>query len=515
MRVIVGAVVGVVVIALASAAILVRYQQTFSAGQEVRQALQPADDHANAAAAEISQLDRALQVYAFDPGRTTLTNFNKIYATTKTEVLAIETTTAPQLDQARENAQAVSDNLAIWRRQVADPVIAATRSGNSAQARTLINAPKSLAMFSALEESSRTLSQDLSKQRHDAVDETANFIQQLGVALVVGAILAILMFALSIYLVIRWFLSPLNQLRRQLRQVARRGHHNDPIIPNGPPEIAAAGSDAELMRRELITQKDEARAATEGLAQEGPVVNDLRELLAPANQEFTTPTWQIAGSSHAAEGVMGGDWWDTFTLNDGRIATVLTDVAGHGSEAAITALNSKITVSDAIKDTSDLATIASYLAECFGDTSFEATQGDDDETRFGTSVLFAFNPSTYELEWINAGHPAPIVIDSDGLVTKLEPTGPIMSALGGNWRANTVTLNPGQSVIAWTDGLSEARDNQGRFIDDDGVATIVEHINQQRMSSASKLVPRVLNSVRSRATNWNHDDTTLVIAQVR
>lgn len=515
LRVIIGAVAGVVIIALAATVILVRYQQTVTAGQEIRNALQPADDRANAAAAQISQLDRTLQVYTSDPKPSTLSNLNTTYNKTNTELKAIEITTAPQLAQARANATTVSNNLTTWRNQVADPVIATVQIGNLARARTLMNTANSLALFSAVEKSSQQLTQDLSDQRHGAVDETDDFIQQLGVALVVAAILAILMFALSIYLVIRWFLNPLNQLRRQLRNVARRGHQNDPIIPNGPPEIAAAGSDAELMRRELVAHQDEARAATEGLAQEGPVVSDLRELLAPANQEFITSTWQVCGSSHAAEGVMGGDWWDTFTLSDGRFATVLTDVAGHGSEAAITALNSKITVSDSIKDTSNLTTIATYLAECFGDTSFEATQGDDNETRFGTGILMAFNPSTYELEWINAGHPAPIVIDANGLVAKLEPTGPIMSSLGGSWPSNTVTLRPGQSVITWSDGLSETRDNQGRFLDDEGVAAIVEQINQQRASSASKLVPRILSSIRSHAENWDHDDTTLVIAQVR
>lgn len=514
LRVIIGAVAGVVIIALAAAAILVRYQQTIAAGQEVTQALQPADDHANAVAAHVSELDRALQVYALNSTPATLANFDKAYEQAIAELRAIETSSAPQLAEARSNATGVSNDLVTWHDRVAEPVITASKAGNSVRARELLTAPQYLALFSKVESSSRELSYDLSNQRRTAIDETSEFIQQLGVALVIGAILAVLMFALSIYLVIRWFLNPLNQLRRQLRHVARRGHQNDPIVPSGPPEIAAAGSDAELMRRELVSQQDEARAATEGLAQEGPVVSDLRELLAPAHPEFTTSKWQIAGSSHAAEGVMGGDWWDTFELGDGRIATVLTDVAGHGSEAAITALNSKITVSDAIKDTSDLTKIASHLSECFGDTSFEATQADAHEMRFATSILMAFNPKTCELEWINAGHPAPIVIDSDGLVTKLEQTGPIMSSLGGTWPSKTIVLRPRQSVIAWSDGLSEARDHQGHFIDDEGVAAIVEQLNQQRSTSASKLVLRVLSSVRSQANQWDHDDTTLVIAKV-
>ena len=509
-----GAILGVVIIAIASAGVFLRYQQTVASGQEIRQTLQPAGEHANALAADVSQLDRSLQVYALGARPVALESFNTLLARAVSELDAIEAMPSTDLDQARTDSNRVETNLTAWRTQAADPVIEAVKAGNNAQARQLLIAPKSLALFTAVEASSRELSTNLNQQRRAAIDETSHFIDLLGKALIIAAALAVLSLIGLIYLAIRWFLNPLNQLRRQLRHVARRGHHDDPIIPNGPPEIAAAGSDAELMRRELVSNHDEARAATEGLAQEGPVVTGIRELLAPANPELNLSNLEIAGSTHAAEGVMSGDWWDSFTLSDGRIVTVLTDISGHGSNAAVTALNSKITVSDAIKDTSDLTLIAANLSECFGETSFEAQQADDHDTKFATSALLAFNPENYELEWINAGHPAPVIIDSNGVVRKLDPTGPIMSTLGGNWSSNKATLKPGQTVIAWSDGLSESRDRQGKFLDDEGVTDLVEQLNQQRATSARKLVPLVLSRIRQRATDWDHDDTTLVIIQI-
>ena len=116
-------------------------------------------------------------------------------------------------------------------------------AGNNARARQLLIAPASLELYSTVESSSRDLSTNLTQQLRAAMDVTSHFIDMLGRALIVAAVLAVLSLVGVIIMTIRWILNPLNQLRRQLRQVARRGHQNDPIVPNGPPEIAAAGSD--------------------------------------------------------------------------------------------------------------------------------------------------------------------------------------------------------------------------------------------------------------------------------
>lgn len=507
-------IVGVVAISCAAVFVFARYEQTVASGREVAQTLQPATEHANVVIESVSELDRSLQVYANTTSPAALQSFNSLYQQATSELDAIQAISSPGLEQARTDAQTVSADLATWRSQVADPVIRSVQAGAAAQARSELSAPQSLALFTKIERSSGELAKNIYGGQLTASQQTGDFIDQLGRALAVSAALAILALALAIFLVIKWVLRPLDRLRRQLRHVARRGHQNDPIIPKGPPEIAAAGSDAELMRRELVSQHDEARAATEGLAQEGPVVTGIRELLKPANPTFNTPAIEIAGSSQPAEGVMGGDWWDAFKLTDGRIATVLTDISGHGTDAAVTALNSKITVSHATKDTNELTHIASNLAECFGDSSFEATQADDRSIRFATSALLAFDPKTYELEWINAGHPAPIVIDSHGVVAQLGQTGPIMSMLGGDWQSQRITLTPGQSVIAWSDGLSESRNHDGKFLDDAGVVAVIDELNQQRATSASKLVPRVLARIRQQTNDWNHDDITLVVIRI-
>ena len=60
------------------------------------------------------------------------------------------------------------------------------------------------------------------------------------------------------------------------------------ISPSGPPELYAAGADAEAIRRALVHEQDAARAAGEGLAQEGPVVAALRADLASDQQYYNT-----------------------------------------------------------------------------------------------------------------------------------------------------------------------------------------------------------------------------------
>lgn len=514
-RVIIMAIVGVLMISGAALFVFIRYEQTVASGREITQVLIPVAGHSNQLTADISELDRSIQVYVATGSPQKLQAFNALYQDAITQTNTIQAHHESEFSEISIQAGRTKKSLETWYSQIAVKAIAATKDGNSTQARTYLTSVGSLALFDEIEKSDSALTQAIHTQWRQASTETDTFVDQLGRTLAVASLFAILAFGLSIFLVIRWFLKPLDQLRRQLRNVARRGHQNDPIIPNGPPEIAAAGSDAELMRRELVSHQDEAQAAVAGLAQEGPVVTEIRELLAPSNHAADSSTLRIAGSSQAAEGVMGGDWWDSFTLRDGRILTVVTDISGHGSDVAITALNSKISIADAVKDTNDIEVIAAYLAECFSDSSFEATQADDRNLRFATSVLMIFDPHTYSLEWINAGHPPPIVIGSTGVIAELDPTGPIMSTLGGTWAYRTLKLAPGHSVVAWSDGLSESRDHQGKFLDDEGVATLVEQLNYDHPISADRLVPLVLNNVRQKTNHWQHDDITLVIMQVR
>ena len=108
----------------------------------------------------------------------------------------------------------------------------------------------------------------------------------------------------------------------------------------------------------------------------------------------------------------------------------------------------------------------------------------------------------------NAGHPAGWVLPLGGTAgrTSLEPTGPLLSALGGTWATRSAPLAVGDVLLAWSDGLVEARDADLELSDDD-LAAVVDRIGTRE---PRELVAQVLADLREDAPEWRRDDVTLL-----
>ena len=92
----------------------------------------------------------------------------------------------------------------------------------------------------------------------------------------------------------------------------------------------------------------------------------------------------------------------------------------------------------------------------------------DEPGRFATAVILIADTGTGEVSWVNAGHPAPRLIRPDGTLVRLDPTGPMVSWLGGTWDMNTTPLHPEDVILAFTDGILESRDPGGDELGDAG-----------------------------------------------
>ncbi len=145
---------------------------------------------------------------------------------------------------------------------------------------------------------------------------------------------------------------------------------------------------------------------------------------------------------------LGGDWWDSFTLPDGRIAMVVGDVAGHGVAAAgamtqvRTALRAYLFAGDPPADALDhLDALLSVL--------FDQT--------LATAVIAAADPATGEIELASAGHLPPLLV-RQGHAEALEVPG--RPLLGIGWGTSTglrMKLRPDTTLLLYTDGLIERR----------------------------------------------------------
>ena len=145
---------------------------------------------------------------------------------------------------------------------------------------------------------------------------------------------------------------------------------------------------------------------------------------------------------------VGGDWYDAFLLADGRVALVVGDVAGHGLPAASTMTQLRNMLRAYAFDTPSPADVLSRLDHVLVETGSE---------EYATCFYATLDVEGRTLLFANAGHPAPVVIPP-GQPPRLLPmaTAPLLGS-GTTPAEESVVLEPGTTVLLFTDGLIERR----------------------------------------------------------
>lgn len=496
----------VAVVALCAVALVVslgvlvagRFADAVSAGIEVFTELDPAADRAEALLLSRVQAEGDLQdlVISGDERFRDAFRHSVQRADTALAQLTGQLGDDPGFAPLLERAAAAG---ATWWADDAGPTLAAVRLGDLERARAATQSPRAWAAYDETVASAIALRDEIDVRREAAFADLAAFARQLGWALLGAAVALLLLVALTGLLLNRWVLTPLDLLRRQLRRVARRGEHDRPIEPTGPPELHAAGTDAETLRRQLVAEIDEARAAREGLAQDAPVVAALQHELRAASDPVVRGL-RLHGQVQPAEGVLAGDWWDWLPLPGGAAAVVVTDVSGHGAAAGVAAMAVKTAVRPVLESGGDGATALAAAATAFA----------GEEDRFATVVVVRVDPPTGEVRWANAGHHPPLLLRADGTLERLAPTGPLLSGLGGRWEESGTRLALGDVLLAYTDGLPESRDGAGEELGEPGLADLLTQARDAAAGDPDELVARLVARVRDRAADWGRDDVTVV-----
>lgn len=384
-----------------------------------------------------------------------------------------------------------------WLDEAAAPSIAEVRMGERGAAADRTDLGKQ--DFDKMRDAITVLHADVDKRVLAARNSARHASLQVYFALAAGALALLIAIVVAGRLLQRWVLNPTLSLQRQLREVADGGYDRS-IAPSGPPELAAVGADAELMRERIVTELERSRRAIEALYQSGPVVTGLREELA-ATPELFLPGLALHGVLSAAEGILAGDWYDAVPLADGRTAVLIADVSGHGAAAGLVALRVKLALSSALALGLGPAAALAHATGTFA----------GEEERFASCVVVVLDPVGEKLSWANAGHPAPLLYTptTGGAPEwlELEPTGPLLSFFDGEWDEQTAPFRPGQLLLGYTDGLTEARDPDGRQFE---VTGILQALGELPAASPVAAVVACMAAVRSHAVDLRRDDVTVV-----
>jgi phosphoserine phosphatase RsbU/P len=197
---------------------------------------------------------------------------------------------------------------------------------------------------------------------------------------------------------------------------------------------------------------------------------------------------------------IGGDFFDYITFGYQAFGFALGDVAGKGPPAALlSALMQGIFAAQAASTLGPAATISLV-------NSALVRRGI--ESRFVT-IFYAVLTHDGKLTYCNAGHNPPLIVGQSG-VRKLETGGPIVGLFEGvPFEEETVLLAPGDQIIVFSDGVSEAVNSEG---DEYGEERLIELLRRPTEDEPSTVLQQVLASVRDFALGTPQaDDITAMV----
>jgi chemotaxis family two-component system sensor kinase Cph1 len=145
---------------------------------------------------------------------------------------------------------------------------------------------------------------------------------------------------------------------------------------------------------------------------------------------------------------LGGDWWDAFPLADGRIVVSVGDVSGHGVSAATAMAQVRTALRAYMIDGHSPAACVDRL-----DVLVESLL----PGQTATVVVLVIDPATGRAELANAGHPSPLLLQGDGCEPLPMAGRPLLGVGAGSARTDSLTLDDGDILLVYTDGVVERR----------------------------------------------------------
>lgn len=202
---------------------------------------------------------------------------------------------------------------------------------------------------------------------------------------------------------------------------------------------------------------------------------------------------------------VGGDFYDFFLIDRDRLAVVIADVSGKGVPAALfMAVSRTLIKSTAMEGVGPETCVQRVNAQLCLDNRSEM---------FVTVFYGVLDTRTGVLEYCNAGHNAPYLLGADGAAAALERTGDmVLGAIDtARYHAKRVTMQRGDRLLLYTDGVTEAMDVGFALFSDE---RLLAHLQQAHGSGPERLVRELLEEVKqfSGAAPQSDDITVMALA---
>lgn len=265
------------------------------------------------------------------------------------------------------------------------------------------------------------------------------------------------------------------------------------ILQSLAPQIAMAWENLRLQAENLDKKRMEQELAMARQTQEALLPHTL-----PA-----TPGLEVAATCRFCLEV-AGDYYDVIPLSGGRTALAVADVSGKGAGAALLMSALKAALQTSLRMNPTLPQMIASL----NDLIYHNSRPE----QFITCFVGIFEADTCRVTYVNAGHNAPLLIHADGTSTPLEAGGLMLGVIPGlAYEAGQQTLQPGDLLLLYTDGVTEAADAADELFGEERLAQCLTGQGDCGLGEALERIERTVVDYHGSATF--DDDFTLLLAR--
>jgi phosphoserine phosphatase RsbU/P len=238
----------------------------------------------------------------------------------------------------------------------------------------------------------------------------------------------------------------------------------------------------------------------ERLEREMHVAAEIQRRILP-KEAPPVPGFQLTGWNRPAREV-GGDYFDLFPTRGGRVGLVVGDVTGKGIPAALMVS----TLHSALRLLLDQIGFGPALLERLSRHILESSTAN----KFITMIIAEVNPRTSGLRYVNAGHNAGFLLRGASRVEELASSGVPLGLLpGSRYQMREVTLEPGDLLCLYSDGITEAESMADEEFGND---RLIDLLRRHREAPLAGILDAIHNEVGEHAQGRPQgDDQTVVL----
>ena len=311
-----------------------------------------------------------------------------------------------------------------------------------------------------------------------------------------------------ILMVAAWITRPIRRLADAARELAQGNLEVQLPAMTGRDEIGEFAATFNTMVHDLkgnIDRRLVETAARESLERELLVARQIQTSLMPMTRPPFPDRREFSLDARTEPAkIMAGDFFDFWFIDRDVLALVVADVSGKGVPAAMFMAVARTILrsfSSPPRSPAEVLAIADRIMAA-----------ENDEQMFVTVFHAHYDVGSGQLTFANGGHNPPYVVRNDGSVTTLgSSTGPIVGVWGdAQFEDRQTSLAPGESLVAFTDGVTEAQNAAGELFGDQRLERL---LSAARGEPVAEICRRVIDEVSRYRESQDQDDVTLLVLE--